>query len=118
MEPHIPHTRTVGLMDHPQSKSVWLRILRISSILVLLSGCSYLRPSLKEEWTGKKIEELIEASRIPDRQQKLANGKEMYQWTDCRGHGETTNGEYESSYRCKHLVAITKDGVIEQINRR
>lgn len=64
----------------------------------------------RQSFVGKPVAYLIEATRIPDRELQLDKTKKMYEWLRCGG--------IDGNVGCSHLVAITKDGIIDLLEYR
>lgn len=103
-----------------------LYVQRIGLIVLLglatqLTGCAGLQKTNKQpDWVteniGKPISSLILTLRIPDKTYDIDATTKLYQWDQCDGIGTTDNaGKYSSSYVCRHIVAQTKNGIVESV---
>lgn len=99
-------------------------LLLLLAVLPFTTGCGLIHQVREanrgdKKYIGLPISAVIVDSRIPDKEMKLDDGRVMYEWVRCSGDGSTDAlGNYSSGYRCKHTVAITKEGLVQTIAER
>jgi hypothetical protein len=74
-------------MQLENKKVIDMRVHIIPVLLLLLSSCATTADAMRS-WLGSSKNDLVESWGVPDRTEKLDNGKQVLTWDGRNGYGQ------------------------------